>query len=109
MADITKMIPVEYQCDGFVKIRRCPHFDGAPPVVEPRAAYWYLKQPSRIWREKRGWSQSRLSEARSSMLDVAYWDGERWAESTPKEFETPEAAWEEYWAKAKADEQTPPL
>jgi G:T-mismatch repair DNA endonuclease (very short patch repair protein) len=48
-----------------------------------------------------GWSREEIRLIKANGFDVAYWTGERWAHHTPKQFTTPEQAFEEWSEKVK--------
>ena len=88
------MTPIEYECDKIVSIRMCPA-DKFPWGEKP--AFWYLKRPIYTMDAPDiGWSRQYINSLKRAGFDVAYWDGEKWWHHTPKQFATPEEAYEEW-------------
>ncbi len=72
------LLIVEYQIEGhpLVKLRRCPPFHNTLRNVT-RPAYWYLMRKI----------------VKNGREEIEYWDAlDAWAESTPRQFATPEEA-----------------
>lgn len=89
-----ELVPIEYECEGVVKIRRCPEgcFAG-----RHKPAYWYLYRPMLTMDAPQiGWPRDVIKSWKDAGFNVAYWDGAKWAPSTPKQFATPEEAMAEY-------------
>jgi hypothetical protein len=95
----TAMIPIEYLCEGPVTIRRCPRGVFAWGIFPE---YWYLRRPMHTMDAPEiGWTKERIQDFKHRGFEVAYWTGDEWANCTPKQFPTPEAAYEEWEAKIK--------
>jgi hypothetical protein len=88
------MTPIEYECERPVTIRRCPEgcFAG-----RCKPAYWYLCRPMFTMDAPQiGWTREEIKSWKDQGFNTAYWDGENWAPSHPKQFATAEEAFEEW-------------
>lgn len=85
-----ELVPIEYECEGVVTIRRCPKGNfwwGVAP------AYWYLRRPIfTMDAPEIGWPPKTISSWQQNGFTTAYWDGEKWYVSSPKQFATPQEA-----------------
>jgi hypothetical protein len=82
------MRAIEYECErnGEVSIRRSQEYES--PVNGLMPEFWYLRRPLPACGEWR--------DVWKSGFRTLYWDGVRWWNHTPKQFNTPEAAFAEW-------------
>lgn len=93
MKSVTGIYATRYEFGvQYVRIALCPEFISC---IGNKPAYWYL------FRTMTGIiKNSRFASFKDVGFDAIYWNGEDWAMSTPKQFGTPEAAYQEWLDKA---------
>ena len=93
--------PLEYDCDGITTVRKCREA-AFPWGVSP--AYWYVRRPLFTMDAPAiGWSREQIMDLKYRGFETAYWGGETWQYHTPKQFATPEEAWQEWNDKIRCE------
>lgn len=98
--DVT-LVPIAFECDEVVTIRRCPATTFAHRHADE---FWYIRREFYSWDAGLiGVSTQQAKELFDYGYESLYWDGDKWALHTPKQFGTPEAAYSEWHDKVKGD------
>lgn len=80
------LVPVEYECDSVVRLRRCPRFFSC---IGDKREYWYLMKTLYSFDPKFG-------HLRKSGYEWLYWTDHGWDYHTPLQFWSAEEAHREF-------------